>query len=256
MTATKMNGANALLEALERQGVKHVFGILGEPSCQFTMRSAPTRKSAIYSPATSRAQNMQPTVMQEHQVNQVYVSPHLVQALPTWSQASQTPHGQQPSHRNHRTSPCRRVNSTYMIGRDAFQEADIIGITTPITKYNVQLRSVSEIPSTVNSAFYIASTGRPGPVLIDFPRMFKLQWRSRLDRQSRFAWIQPNDYSASTAGTKSHRPFSRGRTTRYPRRRRGYLRRCGRRTAHRLRIIAGTGSTTFMAKGRSRKFIH
>jgi acetolactate synthase-1/2/3 large subunit len=49
--------------------------------------------------------------------------------------------------------PTTGVNSTYMIGRDAFQEADIIGITTPITKYNIQLRSVAEIPSTVNTHF-------------------------------------------------------------------------------------------------------
>jgi acetolactate synthase-1/2/3 large subunit len=57
-----------------------------------------------------------------------------------------------------------------MIGRDAFQEADIIGITTPITKYNFQPRTVAEIPTVVNTAFYIASTGRPGPVLIDLPK--------------------------------------------------------------------------------------
>ena len=57
-----------------------------------------------------------------------------------------------------------------MIGRDAFQEADIIGITTPITKHNYQPRSVAEIPTIVNTAFYIASTGRPGPVLIDLPK--------------------------------------------------------------------------------------
>jgi len=57
-----------------------------------------------------------------------------------------------------------------MIGRDAFQEADIIGITTPITKHNYQLRGAAEIPKTVKTAFYIATTGRPGPVLIDIPK--------------------------------------------------------------------------------------
>jgi len=57
-----------------------------------------------------------------------------------------------------------------MIGRDAFQEADIIGITTPITKYNCQPRTVAEIPIAVNTAFHIATTGRPGPVLIDLPK--------------------------------------------------------------------------------------
>ena len=56
------------------------------------------------------------------------------------------------------------------IGKDAFQETDIIGITTPITKCNFQVRSASEIPQTVKKAFYIASSGRPGPVLIDLPK--------------------------------------------------------------------------------------
>ncbi|MEM1997815.1 MAG: thiamine pyrophosphate-binding protein, partial [Candidatus Bathyarchaeia archaeon] len=53
------------------------------------------------------------------------------------------------------------------IGKDAFQETDIIGITTPITKCNFQVRSAAEIPKIVKTAFYIASTGRRGPVLID-----------------------------------------------------------------------------------------
>jgi acetolactate synthase-1/2/3 large subunit len=60
--------------------------------------------------------------------------------------------------------------SSYMIGRDAFQEADIIGITTPITKYNYQVKSASEIPKAVRTIFHIATTGRPGPCLIDLPK--------------------------------------------------------------------------------------
>ncbi|MEM2272659.1 MAG: biosynthetic-type acetolactate synthase large subunit, partial [Candidatus Bathyarchaeia archaeon] len=61
------------------------------------------------------------------------------------------------------------------IGRDAFQEADIIGITTPITKCNFQVRSVSDIPKIVKTAFYVASTGRRGPVLIDLPRDVQIE---------------------------------------------------------------------------------
>ncbi len=60
--------------------------------------------------------------------------------------------------------------SSYMIGRDAFQEADIIGITTPVTKYNCQVKKASEIPKTVRLAFHIATTGRPGPTLVDLPK--------------------------------------------------------------------------------------
>lgn len=60
--------------------------------------------------------------------------------------------------------------ATSVIGTDAFQEADIMGITTPITKHNYQVQDVRDIPRIVQEAFHIANTGRKGPVLIDFPK--------------------------------------------------------------------------------------
>ena len=60
--------------------------------------------------------------------------------------------------------------ATHLIGNDAFQEADIVGITRPITKHNFLVRSVDELASTIQKAFFIASTGRPGPVLVDLPK--------------------------------------------------------------------------------------
>src|SRR5215470_11773097 len=57
-----------------------------------------------------------------------------------------------------------------MIGTDAFQEVDTIGITRPCTKYNYMVRNVREIAPIVQEAFYLARTGRPGPVLIDVPK--------------------------------------------------------------------------------------
>jgi len=59
--------------------------------------------------------------------------------------------------------------ATHLIGNDAFQEVDITGITRPITKHNYLIKDVDEIPRVIREAFYIAKTGRPGPVLIDFP---------------------------------------------------------------------------------------
>ncbi len=56
-----------------------------------------------------------------------------------------------------------------MIGTDAFQEADTTGITAPITKHNYLVKDVSDLPGIIKEAFHIASTGRPGPVLIDIP---------------------------------------------------------------------------------------
>lgn len=60
--------------------------------------------------------------------------------------------------------------ATSVIGTDAFQEADVIGITMPVTKHNYQVRNVEDIPQIVKEAFHIASTGRTGPVVVDLPK--------------------------------------------------------------------------------------
>ncbi|MTK64943.1 MAG: acetolactate synthase large subunit [Methanobacterium sp.] len=60
--------------------------------------------------------------------------------------------------------------SSNLIGNDAFQEVDTIGITMPITKHNYQPMKANEIPGMIKSAFYIAGTGRPGPVVLDLPK--------------------------------------------------------------------------------------
>ena len=60
--------------------------------------------------------------------------------------------------------------SSHLLGSDAFQETDIIGISTPITKWNYQITKASEIPEIFAKAFYIAKSGRPGPVLIDITK--------------------------------------------------------------------------------------
>src|SRR5438270_11107441 len=57
-----------------------------------------------------------------------------------------------------------------LIGSDAFQEADTFGITRPATKHNFMVKSLQELPQIVHEAFYIAATGRPGPVLVDIPK--------------------------------------------------------------------------------------
>ena len=60
--------------------------------------------------------------------------------------------------------------STCLVGTDAFQEVDITGITIPITKYNYLVKNVEDLPRVIAEAFHIATTGRPGPVLIDIPK--------------------------------------------------------------------------------------
>ncbi len=59
---------------------------------------------------------------------------------------------------------------TYAIGEDAFQECDTVGITRPCVKHNFLVRNVEDIAITIKKAFYIASTGRPGPVVVDIPK--------------------------------------------------------------------------------------
>jgi acetolactate synthase-1/2/3 large subunit len=166
-----MNGANALLEALERQGVKEVFGILGgailpvydalctHPKIRHILARheqgaahaadgyarASGRPGVCFATSGPGATNLVTGIANAH-----------LDSSPVIALTGQV--------------PTVGGKSTYMIGKDAFQEADIIGITTPITKYNTQIRSVAEIPATVNNCFFIATTGRPGPVLIDFPK--------------------------------------------------------------------------------------
>ncbi|MFN7065763.1 MAG: biosynthetic-type acetolactate synthase large subunit [Aquificaceae bacterium] len=59
---------------------------------------------------------------------------------------------------------------THLIGNDAFQEVDIVGITRPITKHNFLVKRIEDLPLILRQAFYIARTGRPGPVLVDIPK--------------------------------------------------------------------------------------
>jgi acetolactate synthase-1/2/3 large subunit len=59
---------------------------------------------------------------------------------------------------------------THLIGNDAFQEVDIVGITRPITKHNFLVKRIEDLPLIIREAFYIARTGRPGPVLVDIPK--------------------------------------------------------------------------------------
>ena len=64
--------------------------------------------------------------------------------------------------------------ATGLIGTDAFQEADVFGITGPVTKHNYLVKTVEELPQVLAEAFHIASTGRPGPVLVDVPKDVQL----------------------------------------------------------------------------------
>lgn len=103
-----------------------------------------------------------------------------------------------------------------LIGTDAFQEADITGITRPITKHNFLISDTSKMADIIDQAFYIASTGRPGPVLVDIPKDVSVKtidftWPDQLSRPLGYAIPKLADSDTlrkvSEAIQKSHRPF-------------------------------------------------
>ena len=76
-----------------------------------------------------------------------------------------------------------------MIGKDAFQETDVVGVSRPITKHNYLVQRVEDLPRIIKEAFHIATTGRPGPVLIDIPKNIQLaecvpEWPSEVNLRS------------------------------------------------------------------------
>ena len=84
-----------------------------------------------------------------------------------------------------------------LLGTDAFQEADIRGITMPITKHNLMVTKAEDIPRAIAAAFHIASTGRPGPVLVDIPKDVQ---NAEVD----FTWPPAVDLPGYKPNTKPH----------------------------------------------------
>ena len=167
---TKMSGAKALIESLERQKVEVIFGILGgavlpiyDHFCKSKIRHILCRHeqgAAHAADGYARASGKAGVCMATSGPGATNLVTGITNAYMDSSPVIALT-GQVPS---------TGSNTSYVIGRDAFQEADIIGITTPITKHYFQLREAAEIPKTLKTAFHLATTGRPGPVLIDIPK--------------------------------------------------------------------------------------
>ena len=94
---------------------------------------------------------------------------------------------------------------TVAIGTDAFQEADITGITQSVTKHNFLVTSAQDIPRTIREAFHIATTGRPGPVLVDIPKDIVDPTNPR----SAMEWYWPTDEEVA-AGLPGYKPTTTG----------------------------------------------
>jgi acetolactate synthase-1/2/3 large subunit len=166
----KMSGAKALIKALKREKVEDIFGIIGgallpvhDVLCDSGLRHILTRHEQGaahaadgYARASGRAGVCMATSGPGATNLVTGIANAYLDSSPVIALTGQV--------------NTYSAISSYMIGRDAFQEADIIGITTPITKYNCQVKTASEIPKAVQMTFHIATTGRPGPALIDLPK--------------------------------------------------------------------------------------
>lgn len=159
-----MNGGRALMKSLEKEGVKEVFGLPGGanlPMYDELFKSNIRHILARHEQSAAHMADGYGRVSRKPGVCFATSGPgatNLLTGLAT-AQADSAPMiavtGQVP------------VN---MIGKDAFQESDIIGMANPCVKYSFQPRNASEIPGVIRKGFYIAATGRPGPVLIDIPK--------------------------------------------------------------------------------------
>ena len=160
----KMNGAKAIEESLKKQGVKEVFGIPGGSTLPLydVFYDSDIRHILVHHEQC--AAHMADGYARASGKPGVCVATsgpgatNLVTGVATAYMDS---------------SPVVAITgqvTRHMIGRDGFQEADIVGIMTPITKYAFQARSAAEIPDIFKKAFHIATTGRPAPVIIDVPK--------------------------------------------------------------------------------------
>lgn len=188
----QVTGAQALIRSLEAAGVDTVFGIPGGailPAYDPLLDSTKVRHILVrheqgaghaatgYAQATGRvgvcmatsgpgATNLVTPIADAH-----------MDSVPMVAITGQVPSG--------------------AIGTDAFQEADICGITMPITKHNFLVTDPSEIASTIAAAFHIASTGRPGPVLVDISK-------DALQAQTEFAWTGTPELPGYRPVTRPH----------------------------------------------------
>ena len=162
--ATRMPGAQALVECLKAEGVEYIFGIPGGAVLPLY--------DAFYNSGLR-------TVLCRHEQGAAHMADGYARATgkpgvvlgTSGPGATNLVTGLATAYMD--SIPLVAITgnvSRALIGRDAFQEADITGITLPVTKHNYLVRSARELPSAIKAAFHIATTGRPGPVLVDIPK--------------------------------------------------------------------------------------
>ena len=161
---TKVTGAQSLIHSLEHEGVKHIFGIPGgtilpayDPLIDSDIRHILCRHEQGASHAAdgyAQATGIPGVCFATSGPGATNLVTGLASAM-----MDSVP----------MVAVTGQVN-TFAIGGDAFQEADVTGITIPVTKHNWLVMDAHDIPQVINEAFHVATTGRPGPVLVDIPK--------------------------------------------------------------------------------------
>jgi len=161
----KLSGAEIIVECLKREGVRHIFGYPGgvvlnifdllydEKDIQLILtrhEQGAVHAADGYARATGRPGVVLVTSGPGATNTVTGIATASMDSVPLVVMSGQVP--------------------TMLIGNDAFQEADIVGITRPCTKYNYLVKDVKDLSRIMREAFHIATTGRPGPVLIDLPK--------------------------------------------------------------------------------------
>jgi len=161
----KLTGAQILMKCLEREGVRHIFGYPGgvvidiydemarTPSIRHILvrhEQAAVHAADGYARASSQVGVALVTSGPGATNTVTGIASAYLDSIPIVVFTGQVP--------------------TALIGNDAFQEVDIVGITRPCTKHNYLVKDVKDLARTVHEAFYIARSGRPGPVLVDLPK--------------------------------------------------------------------------------------
>ncbi len=160
----ELTGAQILLESLKQEGVKHIFGFPGGavidiydelPKHQIEHFLVRHEQGAVhaadgYARSTGKVGVCLVTSGPGATNTVTGIATAYMDSIPVVIFTGQVP--------------------TALIGNDAFQEVDIVGITRPCTKHNYLVKDVRDLARTIKEAFYIASTGRPGPVLVDLPK--------------------------------------------------------------------------------------
>ena len=191
-----MKGADAVLKALEQEGVEVIFGIPGGASMP------------IYDPLVDRSPIRH--VLCRHEQGAGHAAEGYAWATGKVGVCMAT---SGPGATNLVTPLAdAKMDSvpivaltgqvpTPVVGNDAFQEADITGITLPVTKHNFLVKDPADIVETVREAFHIARTGRPGPVLIDLPKdVLNAETDVPLARADRPARLQAHDEGQQPPG--------------------------------------------------------